>query len=88
MEKTRTEKCADGADEQGGKGEWRDEQRLKKMRKKDMDDWRDRKGKDGGQQAWTNGWDREERQREGHLDLLRTDERHYDRVDINKSGEK
>lgn len=34
------------------------------MREKGMDDWRDRKRKDGRQEAWTNGWEREERQTE------------------------
>ncbi len=57
-------KCVDGAGEQGERGEWRDEQRLRKMRKKGTDDWRDRKREDGRQEAWTNGWEREERQTE------------------------
>ncbi len=54
-------KWADGAGEQGKRGEWRDEQRL---REKSADDWRDRKRKDGGQQAWTNDWEREARETE------------------------
>lgn len=41
----------------------------KKMMVKGMDDWRDGTKREGGHQAWTNGWQRGKRQTEGHLNL-------------------
>lgn len=37
---------------------------MRKMKERGTDDWRDRKRKDAGQHAWTNDWEREERQTE------------------------
>lgn len=48
-------KWADGAGEQGKRGEWRDEHRLRKIMEKGTDDWRDRKrkgGRAGGMDKW------------------------------------
>lgn len=70
VEKARTERArSDGAGEQGKRGEWRAEERLRKMRGKGTDDWKDIKKKDRGQWAWTNGWEREVRQTEWHLNV-------------------
>lgn len=57
-------KWADGDSEWGERGERRGEHRLRKMREKGTDDWRDRMREDGGQRLWKNDWESEERQTE------------------------
>ena len=82
-------KWADGTGEQGNRGEWRDERRLRKMREKGTDDWRDRKRK-GWRPAGMDKWLEESREAGGVTleSVLRANQRHYDGADIGENGEK